>query len=184
MVSHGADTDVMRFRLDEASAFSEHIKHSFRLNFSKNKCSEICCMHKFLSQIRFRVRLNVLFAGSATRREAKQHRHQRRAVRQQTRPPHPWISCLVHPPDPRRLRPSPVCGGTSSSRSASGTRTPNDAMAPPDLPVCAPRPEWRPRTASRFRWRRRCCIVREDQRREWGGEGAEADSGALAAVSL
>ena len=28
-------------------------------------------------------------------------------------------------------------------------------MTPPDLPACAPRPEWRPRTASRFRWRRR-----------------------------
>ena len=26
---------------------------------------------------------------------------------------------FVHPPDPRRLRPSPVCGGTSSSRAAS-----------------------------------------------------------------
>ena len=62
-----------------------------------------------------------------TRREAKQQHHQRRAVQQGTPPPHPRILCFIHPPDPRRLRPSPVRGGTSSSRSASGTTTPNDA---------------------------------------------------------
>ena len=63
LIHHGPETDVTRCCLGEARAFSEHIKQKFRLNFSKNKCSEICSMHNFSWQIRFRVRLIFLFRG-------------------------------------------------------------------------------------------------------------------------
>ena len=47
LVCHGAMRDVTRFHLDEARAFSEYVNPFFELNFSKNKCFEICSMHDF-----------------------------------------------------------------------------------------------------------------------------------------
>ena len=46
LVPHGADTDVMRFLLEEASVFSDHTNHSLRLNFQqKNVLKYVVCIH-------------------------------------------------------------------------------------------------------------------------------------------
>ena len=62
-VYHGAKTDVTCFSIDKARAFLEHIKRLFRLKLSKSKCSEICSLHNFSRQVRFRVWQNNLFWG-------------------------------------------------------------------------------------------------------------------------